>query len=96
MDVYPLTVSRQNTDVLPVPLQRANVPECKDKDLLEFHFSDFPCSEFDLIKCGIRCFFELGVVEKFKVPAEVQYSTASIELSHKDVENENHQHTVQN
>uniref|UniRef100_A0AAR2IRA1 Phosphodiesterase n=1 Tax=Pygocentrus nattereri TaxID=42514 RepID=A0AAR2IRA1_PYGNA len=43
----------------------------KDVDLLEFHFSDFPLSEFDLIKCGIRCFFELGVVEKFKVPAEI-------------------------
>uniref|UniRef100_A0AAR2JFZ1 Phosphodiesterase n=1 Tax=Pygocentrus nattereri TaxID=42514 RepID=A0AAR2JFZ1_PYGNA len=42
-----------------------------DVDLLEFHFSDFPLSEFDLIKCGIRCFFELGVVEKFKVPAEI-------------------------
>lgn len=51
--------------------QRANVPECKDVDLLEFRFSDFPLKEYDLIKCGIRCFFELGVVEKFKVPAEV-------------------------
>uniref|UniRef100_A0AAR2LQ40 Phosphodiesterase n=1 Tax=Pygocentrus nattereri TaxID=42514 RepID=A0AAR2LQ40_PYGNA len=49
----------------------ANIPEAKDVDLLEFHFSDFPLSEFDLIKCGIRCFFELGVVEKFKVPAEI-------------------------
>uniref|UniRef100_A0AAR2LDY7 Phosphodiesterase n=1 Tax=Pygocentrus nattereri TaxID=42514 RepID=A0AAR2LDY7_PYGNA len=48
-----------------------NIPEAKDVDLLEFHFSDFPLSEFDLIKCGIRCFFELGVVEKFKVPAEI-------------------------
>ncbi|XP_026877675.2 cone cGMP-specific 3',5'-cyclic phosphodiesterase subunit alpha' isoform X1 [Electrophorus electricus] len=52
-------------------LLRANIPEAKDVDLLEFHFSDFPLSELDLIKCGIRCFFELGVVEKFKVPAEV-------------------------
>uniref|UniRef100_A0A8B9K8Z0 Phosphodiesterase n=1 Tax=Astyanax mexicanus TaxID=7994 RepID=A0A8B9K8Z0_ASTMX len=43
----------------------------KDVDLLEFSFSDFPLSEFDLIKCGIRCFFELGVVEKFKVPPEI-------------------------
>ncbi|XP_030627754.1 cone cGMP-specific 3',5'-cyclic phosphodiesterase subunit alpha'-like [Chanos chanos] len=52
-------------------LLRGNIPECKDVDLLEFHFSDFPLEEFDLIKCGIRCFFELNVVEKFKVPAEV-------------------------
>uniref|UniRef100_A0A8C2ELY6 Phosphodiesterase n=1 Tax=Cyprinus carpio TaxID=7962 RepID=A0A8C2ELY6_CYPCA len=40
-------------------------------DLLLFSFSDLPVSELDLIKFGIRCFFELGVVEKFKVPAEV-------------------------
>lgn len=53
--------------------QRANIPEAKDVDLLEFHFSDFPLTEVDLIKCGIRCFFELGVVEKFKVPPEVSY-----------------------
>uniref|UniRef100_A0AAY4D658 Phosphodiesterase n=1 Tax=Denticeps clupeoides TaxID=299321 RepID=A0AAY4D658_9TELE len=52
-------------------LLRSNIPECKDAELLEFHFSDFPLRELDLIKCGIRCFFELGVVEKFRVPAEV-------------------------
>ncbi|XP_076856813.1 cone cGMP-specific 3',5'-cyclic phosphodiesterase subunit alpha' [Brachyhypopomus gauderio] len=52
-------------------LLRASIPEAQDAGLLEFHFSDFPLSEVDLIKCGIRCFFELGVVEKFKVPAEV-------------------------
>ncbi|KAM3862979.1 cone cGMP-specific 3',5'-cyclic phosphodiesterase subunit alpha'-like [Diretmus argenteus] len=52
-------------------LLRANIPEAKNVELLEFHFSDFPLSELDLIKCGIRCFFELGVVEKFKVPAEI-------------------------
>uniref|UniRef100_A0A8C7YS57 Phosphodiesterase n=1 Tax=Oryzias sinensis TaxID=183150 RepID=A0A8C7YS57_9TELE len=38
--------------------------------LYSFAFSDFPVSEFGLIKAGIRMFFELGVVEKFKVPAE--------------------------
>uniref|UniRef100_A0A667X9H0 Phosphodiesterase n=1 Tax=Myripristis murdjan TaxID=586833 RepID=A0A667X9H0_9TELE len=52
-------------------LLRANIPETKKVELLEFRFSDFPLSEFELIKCGIRCFFDLGVVEKFKVPAEV-------------------------
>ncbi|XP_036398384.1 cone cGMP-specific 3',5'-cyclic phosphodiesterase subunit alpha' [Megalops cyprinoides] len=52
-------------------LLRSTIPECKDVELLEFHFSDFPVTEHDLIKCGIRCFFELNVVEKFKVPAEV-------------------------
>ncbi|XP_077585301.1 cone cGMP-specific 3',5'-cyclic phosphodiesterase subunit alpha'-like [Stigmatopora nigra] len=52
-------------------LLRANIPESKTVDLREFSFSDFPLSELDLVKCGIRCFFELGVVEKFKVPAEI-------------------------
>ncbi|KAL2078224.1 hypothetical protein ACEWY4_025909 [Coilia grayii] len=52
-------------------LLRANIPEAKDCELLEFHFSDLPVSEFDLIRMGIRCFFELNVVEKFKVPPEV-------------------------
>ena len=55
-------------------VQRTSIPEAKNVELLEFRFSDFPLSEFELIKCGIRCFFELGVVEKFKVPAEVWYS----------------------
>lgn len=41
------------------------------ESLYLFSFSDFPVTEFDLIKAGIRMFFELGVVEKFKVPAEV-------------------------
>ena len=53
-------------------MQRGNIPDAKKVELLEFRFSDFPLSELELIKCGIRCFFELGVVEKFKVPAEVQ------------------------
>lgn len=52
--------------------QKSNIPDAKTVDLHEFHFSDFPLSEFELIKCGIRCFFELGVVEKFKVQAEVR------------------------
>lgn len=55
-------------------VQKTNIPDAKTVELLEFRFSDFPLSEFELIKCGIRCFFELGVVEKFKVPAEVRYT----------------------
>ncbi|KAK5854056.1 hypothetical protein PBY51_015159 [Eleginops maclovinus] len=51
-------------------LLRTNIPDSKKVELLEFRFSDFPLSELELVKCGIRCFFELGVVEKFKVPAE--------------------------
>lgn len=55
-------------------VQRANCPPADNingENLYLFSFSDFPVSEFDLIKAGIRMFFELGVVEKFKVPAEV-------------------------
>lgn len=59
-------------------VQKANVPDSKTVELHEFHFSDFPLSEFELIKCGIRCFFDMGVVEKFKVPAEVEYAVVSI------------------
>ncbi|XP_031417082.1 cone cGMP-specific 3',5'-cyclic phosphodiesterase subunit alpha' [Clupea harengus] len=52
-------------------LLRANIPEAKDCDILEFHFSDLPVTEFDLIRMGIRCFFELNVMEKFKIPPEI-------------------------
>uniref|UniRef100_A0A4W5QIG9 Phosphodiesterase n=1 Tax=Hucho hucho TaxID=62062 RepID=A0A4W5QIG9_9TELE len=51
-------------------LLRSNCPVAVDVDLLLFSFSDFPVTEHGLIMCGIRCFFELNVVEKFKVPAE--------------------------
>uniref|UniRef100_A0A7N8Y9U2 Phosphodiesterase n=1 Tax=Mastacembelus armatus TaxID=205130 RepID=A0A7N8Y9U2_9TELE len=54
-------------------LLRATCPPADNvggENLYSFAFSDFPASEFDLIKAGIRMFFELGVVEKFKVPAE--------------------------
>uniref|UniRef100_A0A4W5MXI6 Phosphodiesterase n=1 Tax=Hucho hucho TaxID=62062 RepID=A0A4W5MXI6_9TELE len=51
-------------------LLRSKCPVAIDVDLLLFSFSDFPVTEHGLIMCGIRCFFELNVVEKFKVPAE--------------------------
>uniref|UniRef100_A0A8C6NZG0 Phosphodiesterase n=1 Tax=Nothobranchius furzeri TaxID=105023 RepID=A0A8C6NZG0_NOTFU len=47
-------------------------------NLYSFGFSDFPVTEFGLIKAGIRIFFELGVVEKFKVPAEVSHGRLSV------------------
>ncbi|XP_063077072.1 cone cGMP-specific 3',5'-cyclic phosphodiesterase subunit alpha' [Engraulis encrasicolus] len=52
-------------------LLRANIPEAKDCDILSFSFSDLPVAEFDLIRMGLRCFFELNVIEKFKVPPEI-------------------------
>ncbi|XP_060697762.1 cone cGMP-specific 3',5'-cyclic phosphodiesterase subunit alpha' [Hemiscyllium ocellatum] len=47
------------------------LPDPTDVQLYEFHFSDLDVSEFDLIKCGIRCFFEINAVLKFKIPADV-------------------------
>uniref|UniRef100_A0A3B4VIN6 Phosphodiesterase n=1 Tax=Seriola dumerili TaxID=41447 RepID=A0A3B4VIN6_SERDU len=54
-------------------LLRATCPPADNvngESLYLFSFSDFPVTEADLIKAGIRMFFELGVVEKFKVPPE--------------------------
>ncbi|XP_076155130.1 cone cGMP-specific 3',5'-cyclic phosphodiesterase subunit alpha' [Alosa pseudoharengus] len=52
-------------------LLRSNIPEAKDCNILDFGFSDLPVTEFDLITFGLRCFFELNVIEKFKVPPEI-------------------------
>ncbi|KAK2530497.1 Pde6c [Columba guinea] len=52
-------------------IEKEELPDPKDLELYEFRFSDFPVTEHGLITCGIRLFFEINVVEKFKVPAEV-------------------------
>ncbi|XP_042192784.1 cone cGMP-specific 3',5'-cyclic phosphodiesterase subunit alpha' [Callorhinchus milii] len=54
-----------------IKILKEELPDPKVVDLYEFHFSDIPVSEFDLIKCGIKCFFEINAVQKFKVPPEV-------------------------
>ncbi|NWR59420.1 PDE6C phosphodiesterase, partial [Bucorvus abyssinicus] len=54
-----------------IRILREELPDPKDLELYEFRFSDFPVTEHGLITCGIRLFFEINVVEKFKVPAEV-------------------------
>ncbi|XP_066211384.1 cone cGMP-specific 3',5'-cyclic phosphodiesterase subunit alpha' [Saccopteryx leptura] len=54
-----------------VTILKEDLPDPKTADLYEFHFSDFPITEHGLIKCGLRLFFEINVVEKFKVPVEV-------------------------
>ncbi|KAG8523577.1 Cone cGMP-specific 3',5'-cyclic phosphodiesterase subunit alpha' [Galemys pyrenaicus] len=50
---------------------KEDLPDPKAVDLYEFHFSDFSVTEHGLIKCGLRLFFEINVVEKFRVPVEV-------------------------
>ncbi|XP_072662112.1 cone cGMP-specific 3',5'-cyclic phosphodiesterase subunit alpha' isoform X8 [Canis lupus baileyi] len=54
-----------------VTILKEDLPDPRAVDLYEFRFSDFPISEHELIKCGLRLFFEINVVEKFKVPVEV-------------------------
>uniref|UniRef100_A0A5F8GWH2 Phosphodiesterase n=1 Tax=Monodelphis domestica TaxID=13616 RepID=A0A5F8GWH2_MONDO len=54
-----------------IQILKEELPNPKDVELYEFHFSDFPITEHELIKCGIQLFFEIKAVEKFKVPVEV-------------------------
>ncbi|XP_044190613.1 rod cGMP-specific 3',5'-cyclic phosphodiesterase subunit beta [Thunnus albacares] len=46
-------------------------PLIKKFEIYEFHFSDFNCTEMDLVRCGIQMYYEVGVVKKFQVPQEV-------------------------
>ncbi|XP_012859710.1 cone cGMP-specific 3',5'-cyclic phosphodiesterase subunit alpha' isoform X1 [Echinops telfairi] len=50
---------------------KEDLPDAKQVELYEFHFSDFPMTEHSLVQCGLRLFFEINAVEKFKVPVEV-------------------------
>lgn len=52
------------------------MPDPRATDLYEFCFSDFPITEHELVKCGLRLFFEINAVEKFKVPVEVRWHFA--------------------
>uniref|UniRef100_A0A8C5ZUH2 Phosphodiesterase n=1 Tax=Marmota marmota marmota TaxID=9994 RepID=A0A8C5ZUH2_MARMA len=54
-----------------VKILKEDLPDPQAVELYEFRFSDFPITEHELIKCGLRMFFEINVVEKFKVPVEV-------------------------
>ncbi|KAK0137047.1 Rod cGMP-specific 3',5'-cyclic phosphodiesterase subunit alpha [Merluccius polli] len=47
------------------------LPNTKKAEILEFHFCDFEHSELDLVKCGIKMYYELKVVDKFHIPREV-------------------------
>lgn len=46
-------------------------------EIYKFHFSDFNCTEMELVKCGIQMYYEVGVVKKFQVPQEVTHERAS-------------------
>ncbi|XP_067241326.1 rod cGMP-specific 3',5'-cyclic phosphodiesterase subunit alpha [Chanodichthys erythropterus] len=46
------------------------LPDSEDSEIFEFHFCDFEFTELDLVKCGIKMYYELGVVDKFHIPRE--------------------------
>uniref|UniRef100_A0A3B4XS16 Phosphodiesterase n=1 Tax=Seriola lalandi dorsalis TaxID=1841481 RepID=A0A3B4XS16_SERLL len=58
-------------DELLAMLKKDLPPLIKKFEIYEFRFSDFNCTEMDLVKCGIQMYYEVGVVKKFQVPQEV-------------------------
>ncbi|KAM9735865.1 rod cGMP-specific 3',5'-cyclic phosphodiesterase subunit beta-like [Menidia menidia] len=52
-------------------LKKELPPLIKKFEIYEFRFSDFNCTEMELVKCGIQMYYEIGVVKKFQVPQEV-------------------------
>uniref|UniRef100_A0A8B9DIS0 Phosphodiesterase n=1 Tax=Anser cygnoides TaxID=8845 RepID=A0A8B9DIS0_ANSCY len=56
---------------LPPLLQKEELPGPTKFEIYEFRFSDFDCTELELVKCGIQMYYELGVVKKFQIPQEV-------------------------
>ncbi|XP_053311720.1 rod cGMP-specific 3',5'-cyclic phosphodiesterase subunit beta-like [Spea bombifrons] len=51
-------------------LLKKELPGPQKFEIYEFRFSDFDCTELDLVKCGIQMYYELGVVKKFQIPPE--------------------------
>lgn len=58
-------------------LQCKTLPDSAKSEIFEFHFCDFEFSELDLVKCGIKMYYELGVVDKFHIPREVSDNGSS-------------------
>uniref|UniRef100_A0A8C7GBI4 Phosphodiesterase n=1 Tax=Oncorhynchus kisutch TaxID=8019 RepID=A0A8C7GBI4_ONCKI len=50
---------------------KKELPGPKKFEIYEFGFSDFDCTELELVMCAIQMFYEVGVVKKFQVPQEV-------------------------
>ncbi|XP_077131559.1 rod cGMP-specific 3',5'-cyclic phosphodiesterase subunit beta-like isoform X2 [Ranitomeya variabilis] len=51
-------------------LLKTQLPGPSKFEIYEFRFSDFDCTEIELVKCGIQMYYELGVVKKFQIPPE--------------------------
>ncbi|XP_063334737.1 rod cGMP-specific 3',5'-cyclic phosphodiesterase subunit beta [Pelmatolapia mariae] len=58
-------------DELLAILKKDLPPLIKKFEIYEFRFSDFNCTEMELVKCGIQMYYEVGVVKKFQIPQEV-------------------------
>ncbi|XP_006627296.1 rod cGMP-specific 3',5'-cyclic phosphodiesterase subunit beta [Lepisosteus oculatus] len=50
---------------------KKELPDPRKFEIYEFRFSDFDCTELELVKCGIKMYYEVGVVKKFQIPQEV-------------------------
>ena len=61
----------------PWPPQRGELPGAAKYEISKFHFSDLPLTELELVKCGIRMYYELRVVDKFHIPQEVRARQAT-------------------
>ncbi|XP_063733212.1 rod cGMP-specific 3',5'-cyclic phosphodiesterase subunit alpha isoform X1 [Eleginops maclovinus] len=46
------------------------LPDSKKVELFEFHFYDYHHTELELVRCGIKMYYELKVVDKFHIPRE--------------------------
>lgn len=57
-------------------MQKEELPGPTKFEIYEFRFSDFDCTELELVKCGIQMYYELGVVKKFQIPQEVGAGSA--------------------
>ncbi|XP_061657195.1 rod cGMP-specific 3',5'-cyclic phosphodiesterase subunit beta [Syngnathoides biaculeatus] len=71
IDVYDCEPWECEEDELLDILKKDLPPLIKKFEIYEFHFSDFNCTEMELVKCGIQMYYEVGVVKKFQIPQEV-------------------------
>uniref|UniRef100_H3CUR1 Phosphodiesterase n=1 Tax=Tetraodon nigroviridis TaxID=99883 RepID=H3CUR1_TETNG len=70
-EVYGCEPSECEEEELLDLLKKDLPPLIKKFEIYQFHFSDFNCTEMELVKCGIQMYYEVGVVKKFQVPQEV-------------------------
>ncbi|XP_034458936.1 rod cGMP-specific 3',5'-cyclic phosphodiesterase subunit beta [Hippoglossus hippoglossus] len=70
-EVYSREPAACEEDELLAILKKELPPMINKFEVYQFHFSDFNCTEMELVKCAIQMYYEVGVVKKFQVPQEV-------------------------